>query len=574
VTVPSRTRRASRCKLANRLARPGVTQFGRAGNRIRGMLLRPPIRRGRYSRLPPRAWRTRADVLDAPSSGQLIVGGRLARLLAEGEDWLTRRILAYAKRQQFTRYTSTLEEAWRLSIRGLSASLLAAIERFRGVPELDPDQTDGSDPVTAFAVLEAQRHRARGVTLFMFLGLYKYYRQSYLDWIEQAPLSIAERRLGMTFVGRVFDRIEVALCAEWASKPEVALLHELQNSNRAVTNEKNAYLTVFESVLAPVLLLDAEGRIETLNHAAAKLVRTKAVPGAAYYGEESPGTRLDSWHPRGESVEALFPWLPDTRALFAGQTPEAVVECTFTDEQGSRVFEARASRLVDVSEKMIGTVVVLNDVTEHKALAERLDCLARTDSLTGVNNRRHFLELAEREYARALRYARALSVLVIDIDHFKLVNDTYGHAAGDELLTALAHAMSETLRSVDTLGRIGGEEFAIVLPETVGDQAVLAAERIRVSVARSVVSTGVGPVCATVSIGVAALEDSDRSLDDLLGRADGALYRAKALGRNRVVTASPGRPPLQSALRPSAVSGRPADLEASVNAAPGRIRNA
>jgi hypothetical protein len=95
-----------------------------------------------------------------------------------------------------------------------------------------------------------------------------------------------------------------------------------------------------------------------------------------------------------------------------------------------------------------------------------------------------------------------------------------------------------------------------------------------VSVARRVVPTGVGPVCATVSIGVAALEDSDRSLDDLLGRADGALYRAKALGRNRVVTASPGRPPLQSALRPSAVSGRPADLEASVNAAPGRIRNA
>jgi diguanylate cyclase (GGDEF)-like protein len=538
------------------------------------MPLRHPIRRAGRLRLVSRTRRTRADVLCATGSVELIVGGRLARLLEEGEDWLTHRTLAYAKRQQFTRYTSTLAEAWRLSIRGLSASLLAAIERFRGIPELDPEQTDGSDPVTAFALLEAQRHRARGVTLFMFLGLYKYYRQSYLDWIEQAPLTVAERRLGMRFVGRTFDRIEVALCAEWASKPEVALLRELQDSNRAVTNEKNAYLTVFESVFTPVLLLDAEGRIETLNHAAAKLVRAKAVPGAAYYGEESPGTRLDSWQPRGKSISALFPWLPDTRLLLAGQAPEVVVECTFTDEQGSRIFEARASQLMDVREKMIGTVVVLNDVTEHKALAERLDCLARTDGLTGVNNRRHFLELAGREYVRARRYARALSVLVIDIDHFKLVNDTYGHAAGDELLIALAHAMSETLRSVDTLGRIGGEEFALVLPETAGDQAVLAAERIRVSVARSVVSTGVGPVCATVSIGVATLEGSDRNLDDLLGRADGALYRAKALGRNLVVSASPGRLPLQSGLHSSVVAERPADLETSVNVVSGRAKNA
>ncbi|MBN1610173.1 MAG: diguanylate cyclase [Polyangiaceae bacterium] len=538
------------------------------------MLLRHRVRRARRLRLPRQGLLTRPEALATTGCVQFIAGGRLARLLQAGEDWLTHRILAYAKRQQFTRYTSTLAEAWRLSIRGLTASLLTAIECYRSVPELGPEQADGSNAVAAFALLEAQRHRARGVSLFMFLGLYKYYRQSYLDWIEQAPLSLAERRLGVAFVGRVFDRIEIALCCEWTSKPEAELLRELQNTNRTVTNEKNAYLTVFESVLAPVLLLDAEGRIETLNHAAAKLVRARAAPGAAYYGEEGSGSQTDTWHPRGQPVAALFPWLPDTHALLADPTSGSVVECTVADERGPRVFEARASRLVDVSEKMIGTVIVLNDITEHKALAERLDGLARTDSLTGVNNRRHFLELAELEYVRARRYSRALSVLVVDIDHFKLVNDTYGHAVGDELLTALARAMSGTLRAVDTLGRIGGEEFAMVLPETAGDQAVLAAERIRLSVGRAVVPTAVGPVCATVSVGVATLEGSDHSLDDLLGRADGALYRAKALGRNVVATASPGRPPLPSPWRSSFASESAAGPDSSANVAHGRLRSA
>jgi diguanylate cyclase len=537
------------------------------------MLSRHRTHRARYLRLPPARPRAHPEALEAFGSVRFIVGGRLGRLLERGEDWLTHRILAYAKRQQFTRYTSTLAEAWRLSIHGLTVSLVAAIERFGAVPELDPEQTGDSDPVSAFALLEAQRHRARGVTLFMFLGLYKYYRQSYLDWIEQAPLSAAERRLGMAFVERVFDRIEITLCCEWVSKSEAALLHELQASNRAVTNEKNAYLTVFESVSTPVLLLDAEGRIETLNHAAAKLLRAESAPGAAYYGEEAPGGPLDGWHPRGQPVATVFPWLPDTRPLLADSDQSSVVECTFPDERGARVFELRASRLADVSEKMIGTVLILSDVTEHKALVERLDSLARTDSLTGLHNRRQFFELAEREYVRASRYARALSVLVVDIDHFKVVNDTYGHAAGDMLLTAVARAMSATLRAVDTLGRIGGEEFAVVLPETGRDSAVLAAERLRFSVGRTVVPSDLGPVSATVSIGVAALEGSDRRLDDLLGRADGSLYRAKALGRNVVVAASLARPGVESTVR-SAVAGSPADLQTGAHGVHARLKSA
>lgn len=532
---------------------------------------------GRQTRRLPlaiHAPRAGANDKGAPTSKRFVVGGGLARLLQGGEDWLTHRILDYAKRQGFTRYTSTLAEAWRLSISGLTASLVTAIDHFGSVPELGPDEADGADPVASFAMIEAERHRARGVTLLMFLGLYKYYRQSYLDWVEQARVSIAERRLGAMFVGRVFDRIEVVLCAAWASKSEPALLDELQRSNRAMTNEKNAYLTVFESVLTPVLVVDVEGHIQTLNHAASKLVRATAVPGAAYYGEAPTGP-ANSWHPRGQPVEALFPWLPQTSTLLADHEPGAAIECNFADEQGPRVFEVRASKLMDVSEKMIGTVVLLSDVTEHKALVARLDCLARTDGLTGIDNRRHFLELAQRETVRARRYSRELSVLVIDLDYFKRVNDTYGHAVGDELLIALTRSVSETLRATDAFGRLGGEEFAVLLPETANERAVRAAERIRSRVAQLTVLTDAGPVRATVSVGVATLDDSDQSLDALLIRADDALYRAKSLGRNRVVPASSGRLRRDSGLTSAVVPERPADAgEAPADVKRGALRNA
>ncbi|MDE2117333.1 MAG: diguanylate cyclase [Betaproteobacteria bacterium] len=178
---------------------------------------------------------------------------------------------------------------------------------------------------------------------------------------------------------------------------------------------------------------------------------------------------------------------------------------------------------------------VVSDITERKQLEDELKRQARIDLLTGLNNRRHFFELAEQELARAKRYGAPLQVLMLDVDHFKLVNDTYGHHIGDLVLQKLSEVCVQTLRGIDILGRIGGEEFAILLPETRGEQALEVAERLRLSIAGAAVPLEQGgSVHLTVSIGVASVVAMDARIDDVLKRADMALYAAKNAGRNRV----------------------------------------
>lgn len=170
---------------------------------------------------------------------------------------------------------------------------------------------------------------------------------------------------------------------------------------------------------------------------------------------------------------------------------------------------------------------------ELRALNVELEALATTDSLTGINNRRNFFALAADELARAKRYERPLTVLMFDIDHFKEVNDTHGHAVGDAVLKGVAQTCITTLRETDILGRLGGEEFAILLPEASDGQEQ--AERLRTAISklRTPLDDGTD-VSITISIGVSVAQPSDVTIDDVLGRADRAMYEAKGLGRNRV----------------------------------------
>lgn len=170
-------------------------------------------------------------------------------------------------------------------------------------------------------------------------------------------------------------------------------------------------------------------------------------------------------------------------------------------------------------------------------LAEKLAKLATTDSLTGIANRREFFHAATKEISRAQRNDRPLSVLIFDIDHFKNINDQYGHAAGDEALINIVATCNKALREIDTIGRIGGEEFGILLPETELRAAASVAERLRQSmkVIRPGGSATTGTV--TMSIGVAQWRASHEDFEELMARADGALYEAKRNGRNQVVTA-------------------------------------
>jgi diguanylate cyclase (GGDEF)-like protein/PAS domain S-box-containing protein len=172
-------------------------------------------------------------------------------------------------------------------------------------------------------------------------------------------------------------------------------------------------------------------------------------------------------------------------------------------------------------------------------LHQQLSQLAVTDSLTGIYNRRHFFEMAEKEFHQATRYKRPFSVIMFDLDWFKKVNDTFGHARGDEILQMVVHRCATQMRGADILGRYGGEEFVIALPETDAQDALALAERLRQTLASCPVESKSIPTLVTASFGVAALMAGVADLMYLLNRADIALYYAKQAGRNQAVLWNP-----------------------------------
>jgi diguanylate cyclase (GGDEF)-like protein len=186
-----------------------------------------------------------------------------------------------------------------------------------------------------------------------------------------------------------------------------------------------------------------------------------------------------------------------------------------------------------------GRMMTYCDITDLIRNAELLKKLATTDSMTGLFNRRHFLTLADTEWIRYQRYQRPLSLLMVDIDHFKTVNDRYGHAVGDQAINSVANACQQNKRSPDTVGRLGGEEFAMLLPETDSVQAAVVAERLRESVEGHVVSGHGVQFTVTISVGIASATSSMPGIEALLRAADQALYRAKGEGRNRIACWSP-----------------------------------
>ncbi len=183
---------------------------------------------------------------------------------------------------------------------------------------------------------------------------------------------------------------------------------------------------------------------------------------------------------------------------------------------------------------------VMIDITNEKEMEEELRRLATTDPLTGAFNRRHFMVLADEEVSRATRHGRPISVLMLDIDHFKKINDTYGHAAGDEALKRTVDTVQSQLRGSDVLGRFGGEEFAVLIPETDTEGAMALAERIRCAVECITVVWEGQTFSFTTSVGVATLH-GDYDVEEAFNHADQALYEAKSSGRNRVISAdAPG----------------------------------
>ncbi|WP_354467631.1 sensor domain-containing diguanylate cyclase [Marinobacterium sp. MBR-109] len=211
--------------------------------------------------------------------------------------------------------------------------------------------------------------------------------------------------------------------------------------------------------------------------------------------------------------------------------------------EGDEQFKTRTGELLPVvvtSQPMIergqitGVVTVFRDISDRKEAERKLKRLATTDSLTGLSNRRALLERLHEEQRLSKRLGHPSSLLMIDFDHFKQINDEYGHNVGDLVLQHFASLARSCLRETDSIGRLGGEEFAILLPGTDLEGAVQLAERLRHLLEQTPTETTDGPVPMTLSIGVTTLHASDTTSSELLSRADAALYQAKSGGRNRI----------------------------------------
>jgi len=200
-----------------------------------------------------------------------------------------------------------------------------------------------------------------------------------------------------------------------------------------------------------------------------------------------------------------------------------------------RWFEGRTA-LMEREGNNSKVVFIATEISERVQLYEQVQRLANQDPMTNCYNRRHFMTLAAAELQRSLRYKRPLSLIMFDIDHFKLFNDQYGHQIGDTLLCALVNQCQESLRTVDIIGRYGGEEFVILMPETSQAGALLAAKRLCEQIENLKISTSAGNLSVTISVGTTSLEKNGgaQTLDMLIKRADTALYAAKDAGRNCV----------------------------------------
>ncbi|GAB5604209.1 sensor domain-containing diguanylate cyclase [Sideroxyarcus sp. TK5] len=306
------------------------------------------------------------------------------------------------------------------------------------------------------------------------------------------------------------------------------LLMTWERNEQLIRESEIRMRTLFESTSDAVMLLDERGFFEC-NPATLKMF---GCPSKEVFVTKKPADLSPPQQPDGTDSDALaqqqiakamressnrFEWVH--QRLDDGRSFPAEVLLNAMDFNGRHVLQA-----------------VVRDITERKRLQAELERQAHHDNLTGLHSRGHFMQRAELEVSRALRYAQPLSLLMMDIDDFKKVNDTHGHKAGDEVLKKLAEVCRATLREVDVPGRIGGEEFAVILPETGIDDAQEVAERLRENIANAQVMAPPSLIQNfTISIGVATLGPANGNLDALLGSADKALYAAKDAGKNRVI---------------------------------------
>ncbi len=312
------------------------------------------------------------------------------------------------------------------------------------------------------------------------------------------------------------------------------LVAVLQDVSREVEQERQLRQNeaLFAALAAGVndfalLSLDADGRISTWNASGARQTGFEAT--------DVVGRTLDVLiHADNAQPDGVAKQI---RA--AAHEGWSLWEARCVRRDGQRYWcQILVSALEGVTGGIVGYSVVMRDVTERRMTGDEIRRLLTTDHLTGAANRAHLFDRAEAGLKRRARTGSPFSVIMLDVDHFKSVNDNYGHAMGDAVLRALVRCCRACLQEDQTLARLGGEEFTVLLPNTDLAGAVCMAERMRQAAATELASLEGQPVKATVSLGCAQMAEHVGGIDALLRAADEALYRAKRAGRNQVMAAS------------------------------------
>jgi diguanylate cyclase (GGDEF)-like protein/PAS domain S-box-containing protein len=328
---------------------------------------------------------------------------------------------------------------------------------------------------------------------------------------------------------RVRERTAELIETNRRLQTEITERREMETALRS--SEKN-YRNLVDSVNSIILRWDAEGKIVFMNPYGLSFFGYEA---EELLGKNVVGTIV----PESESISQrdlaeLMHAIQQDPDRFRNNENENVVR------DGRRVWIYWTNRAItDADGRIVEILSVGNDITGRRHMEAELRRLATTDSLTGAFNRRRFFQKARQEFLRHQRYGHHFAVLLMDMDHFKKINDTHGHPAGDAVLKTFVDTCLSVFRVTDIFGRTGGEEFSAVLPETDAANAARVAERLRNCVmnSRVDVGTGNGPIRCTVSIGLTALKEDDVTLESMIRRADKALYDAKRSGRNRVMQA-------------------------------------
>ena len=318
-----------------------------------------------------------------------------------------------------------------------------------------------------------------------------------------------------------------SVAVEWNGAPAVLMCgldmtHQSEIEAQLRESEQN-FRRLFDSLQDVYYRTNAQGVVQHVGPGVRRVL--------GYEPHEIEGRTAESYYPHSTDRDAF-----KAAILADGEVSDFPGQMVRRDGQVIDI-SISSHALYDHAGNFAGVEGIYRDVTQRKNLERELQRLATTDMLTGIANRRAFLETAESAYAHSCHSGEPLTLLMLDLDHFKAINDRYGHLEGDRALVAFAQAVKSQLRASDAVGRLGGEEFGVLLPLTTLAEGLEAAHRILQSVRALQLSDDTGQAYRiTTSLGVGAFRQSDRSLRDMLDRADQALYLAKHRGRDQIAS--------------------------------------